>query len=109
MNKIVANGQLRHYFFGSYMAAIALIFESKDNANTCLPLLGDGWYKLDTLDNGIGWYGESKELEVCEKTLAKFGADINKVHSLAKSIDYGEEFEVSFEVDVVPEEQRNLF
>jgi hypothetical protein len=109
MKKIIASGQLRHYFFGSYVAAIALIFETEENVNTCLPLLGDGWYKLETNKNAIGWYGFSQELTVCERTLMQFGADINKINSIKSSSGFGEEFEVSFKVDITPEEQRSLF
>jgi len=106
MKKIAAKGQLRHYFHGSYAAAIALVFENDRDAAKCLSFLGDGW-KLLKEPCALGWYGAGDQLKVCEQTLGKFGADINKIASLKHSIDFGEPFEVSFEV--VPEEQGRLF
>lgn len=103
--KAKASGQLRHCFFGTYSAVIALGFENEYQANQVLPKLGAGW-QVGSKPYALVWQGNTEELEACETILESFGADRKKIASLAKSIDYGERFEIA--VEIVPQEQMSL-
>lgn len=103
--KAKADGQLRHQFFGTYSAVIALVFQDAYQANQVLPLLGSGW-KVGSKPQALVWMGNGEELEGCKEVLGSFGADTDKIDSCAKSIDYGEPFTV--EIEITPEEQMSL-
>lgn len=107
MGTCKARGQLRHRFWGEYSAVIALEFESQKHAADCLSVLGEGWGVGEKNKNVLVWVGNSSELEECTKVLVSFGAEEKKIASIAKSIDYGEPFEVN--IGVVPNEQGSLF
>jgi len=104
--KAKANGLLRHCFFGTYSAVIALGFETEYEAKTALPQLGEGWKIGEASPKALRWQGDSDALEAVKKVLGKFGADVSKIDSCAKSIDYGENFTV--ELEIVPETQLSL-
>jgi uncharacterized protein YbbC (DUF1343 family) len=50
-------------------------------------------------DIALHWFGSSDELDLVVEELVAHGAEREKIASIAKSIDYGEPFEVEFEVD----------
>lgn len=104
--KAKADGLLRHCFFGTYVAIIALGFETEHEAKSALPKLGAGWKIGDVNPKALRWEGGTDALEDCKKVLGKFGADVSKIDSCVKSIDYGEDFSVEFEI--VPEAQLSL-
>ena len=107
MNKAKADGILAHHFWGDYYATIALEFESNAHAKDALRVLGDAWRFHEKVDNVLIFHGQKDALTEVEKTLVKYGADSEKMTSLAKSVDYGEPFTV--EIPIVPEEQCELF
>lgn len=103
--KVKANGQLRHQFFGTYSAVIALGFDDEYQASKVLPLLGSGW-KVGSKPYILSWHGDADELDTCKEVLGSFGADKSKIDSCAKSIDFGEKFTI--EVEIAPQEQLSL-
>jgi len=106
MNKVKANGLLRHHFWGEYCATIVLEFDNFLHAKDALRVLGGEWSFHDKVDNVLIFHGKKKELTKVEKTLVKYRADPKKMTSLAKSVDFGEPFTV--EIPIVPEEQKEL-
>jgi hypothetical protein len=94
-----AKGILRHQFFGTYSAVIALEFQDTYQAKESLTKLGNGWNISQKNDNVLVWAGNSEELDVCKDVLTSFGADYDKIDSVAKSIDYGEPFQVIIPID----------
>lgn len=95
--QVKAKGILRHRFWGEYSAAIALEFASEEDARAALVVLKD-WAPGAKSPNVLVWTGNSEALDVCKETLTKYGADPSKIDSCAKSIDYGEWFEVTIPV-----------
>lgn len=104
--KAKANGRLRHCFFGTYIAVIALGFEDEYQAEQALPHLGKGWKIGEQSKKALRWEGTTEELEACKKVLVKLGADEDAIDSLEHSIDYGDPFTI--EVEIVPQEQMSL-
>jgi hypothetical protein len=103
-----AKGLLRHRFWGTYSAAIGLEFKDEVMAKAALRVLGAADWKVgDKVKKCLVWVGEDTD-QVTE-VLVSFGADANKIHSIAKSIDHGEFFTVSIPVDVVDPNQLILF
>lgn len=104
-----AEGRLQHHFWGEYRASMVLLF---DNA-----LMLDATEASDKFKNWerskkrpdtvLHWFGSSDELEIAMDELAANGAERKKIDSIAKSIDYGEPFEVEFETPDL--RQTNLF
>jgi hypothetical protein len=110
MTTCKAFGQLKHRFHGEYSAVIALAFDSPEHALDALSVLSikvKGWSVGEKNKNALVWVGNSEQLEACTSVLVSFGAEEKKIASLAKSIDYGEPFEVS--IPIVPQEQVSLF
>jgi hypothetical protein len=101
--KAKASGRLRHCFFGTYSAIIALSFEDAYQAAQALPKLGKDWKVGEKSEKSLVWSGNSKELKAVKEVLGSFGADVEKIDSIKKSIDFGEAFEVA--IEIVPEEQ----
>jgi len=95
-----AHGRLRHRFWGTYSAAIGLMFRDAADASACLPMLGDGWHVSPTQPAALVWSGDSKALDACIETLVRFGARREAIASLAKSIDYGEPFDCTFTLPI---------
>ena len=93
-----ATGQLRHRFWGNYSALIGLGFDSEAHAKAALTSgkLGEGW-KPGKDPRAIVWVGDAKALEGVKDKLEASGADRRKIDSVAKSIDYGERFNVEIE------------
>jgi hypothetical protein len=108
MTSVHANGILRHCFFGTYTAVIGLTFESETHKQDAKKVLGNSWSDESAKrKNILVWSGTSEELDEVKKVLVKYGADEKKIDSIAKSIDYGEPFEVN--IPIVPNEQLPLF
>jgi len=104
--EIKTEGQLRHRFHGDYSAVIALSFESEKAASLALPLLPN-WHHGEKNKSILVWVGDSDALKGVKTLLGKFGADERKIDSLAKSVDYGERFSCTFQVN--DPNQLNLF
>ena len=103
-----ASGLLRHRFWGTYSAVIGLEFQDEMMAKAALRVLGAADWKMgDKVKKCLVWVGEDTD-QVTE-VLVSFGADASKIHSIAKSIDYGESFTVSIPVEVVDANQLTLF
>lgn len=117
--KIKAKGLLRHRFWGDYQAHIILDFDSPEECKSALEPLNNniifGEYR--SVNGGMiqssGWRILEKEgvelkhasievnsndLDLVVTRLVEFGADKSKITSMAKSIDYGERFEIETEV-----------
>ena len=99
--KLNATGQLYHHFWGDYWARICLGFQTMCHADAALlsGLLGPGWHRGREHQNVLTWAGGSDDLALCEDRLESLGADREAVSSVAHSIDHGDPFKVSFEVD----------
>ena len=104
--KIKANGRLAHHFHGNYWATIVIGTDSPKDSALIASQLGEGWSTSLRDKRALVWTGNSEELDACETILESLGADRKKISSIAKSIDYGEEFTIT--VDVTPPEQLSL-
>jgi hypothetical protein len=103
-----ASGLLRHRFWGTYSAAIGLEFKDEVMAKAALRVLGAADWKVgEKSAKCLVWVGE--DTDHVTEVLVSFGADANKVHSIAKSLDHGEFFTVSIPVEVVDPNQLSLF
>lgn len=96
-----AEGRLQHHFWGEYRASMALLFDSAPMLDAILAAgKFKGWERSEKKpDTVLHWFGDRDALEVAMDELAAHGADRNKIDSIARSIDYGEPFEVEFEAD----------
>jgi uncharacterized protein YbbC (DUF1343 family) len=104
-----ADGRLQHHFWGEYRASMVLLFDS--------PLMLDATLATGKFKNWkrsekkpetvIHWFGSSDELDVEVDELVTHGAKREKIASIAKSIDYGEPFEI--ELEAVDPRQTSLF
>lgn len=117
INYMKAKGQTRHRFWGKYSAHIVLQFDTQEEALKAMPLLNldikfgeyktasgnmkasEGWHHLT---HGQGEVQRALFIEVADPALEKvvdrlvlFGAERNKILSLAKSVDHGEVFEIN--------------
>ena len=102
MNIVKAKGQLRHCFWGTYEATIALWFNDEPSARDAKKVLGN-WSHDERNPSTLVWHGLGDDLENTLIKLERFGANRNVITSVNKSIDYGEPFEVV--ISVAPEEQ----
>lgn len=96
-----AGGGLRHHFWGEYKASMVLVFDTAIMLDAALAAgKFKGWERSEKRpDTAIHWFGDSDALETAKDELAAHGADREKIDSIARSIDFGEPFEVEFEVD----------
>jgi uncharacterized protein YbbC (DUF1343 family) len=104
-----ADGRLQHHFWSEYRASMVLLFDS--------PLMLDailaagkfkGWERSKKKpETVLHWFGSGDELDAEVEMLVSYGAKREKIASIAKSIDYGEPFEV--ELEVVDPRQISLF
>lgn len=96
-----AEGRLRHHFWGEYRASMVLLFDSAPMLDAALAAgKFKGWERSQKRpDTVLHWFGGSDDLESTKDELVAHGAERDKIDSIAKSIDYGEPFEVEFEVD----------
>lgn len=106
MNQVKATGQLRHCFWGTYEASIVLVFADKQSTIDVQKQHFQNWKMSEKSDKAILFHGKEEGLEAELVKLESFGGDRKKITSCAKSIDYGERFEVI--IPVVPNEQLSL-
>jgi hypothetical protein len=91
---IIGRGQLQHHFWGSYAATIGIAFDSDADATDAQKLLPD----FKQRGKALVWHGNGPDVDRIEALLVSFGADPDKIGSIAKSIDYGEPFTVTMPV-----------
>jgi len=96
-----ADGGLRHHFWGEYKASMVLVFDTAIMLDAALAAgKFKDWKRSEKRpDKVINWFGDSDALEVAKGELVAHGADRKKIDSIAKSVDFGEPFEVEFEAD----------
>jgi hypothetical protein len=96
-----ANGQLQHHFWGEYRASMVLLFDSAPMLDAALASgMLKAWERSEKRPGTVlHWFGSGDELDPAVDELVACGAERRKIASIAKSIDYGEPFEVDFEVD----------
>lgn len=111
MVKIHAHGILKHHFWGTYSATIGLSFSDKASAADALRTFGGrekGWIVSTVNPSMLVWDGvDDGALDAVCDVLESYGAEREKIASIARSIDHGEPFEV--DVPIVPAEQMSLF
>jgi hypothetical protein len=101
MALIIARGQLQHHFWGEYSASIVLKFHSAFLAHKALEQLpGFKVHSNPDFAYALTFYGKGADLKAVEALLVSKGADKKKLNSMAKSIDYGEPFNIT--VDLTP-------
>jgi hypothetical protein len=108
-----AKGILAHHFHGDYWATIGLEFANSEEALAAKTVLGDKCkYAASKTKSAeahlLIWNGNSEDLNAFKTVLGTFGADVNKIDSLAKSVDYGEPFEVAIPVEIAGPEQMEI-
>ena len=99
-----AEGLLRHRFWGDYSAVLILKFDSPESCLIALPRLAPkgaefGWDQSETNKCCALAVVDSDQLSKLEAHLETLGAEKKKIASLAKSVDHGEPFSISFEVE----------
>ena len=95
MNKISCKGRLRHCWWETYHATIGLFCKDPFEAAYIQSKLGAPWRVNENDDRVILYHGCKDELEGVLSQLESLGADRNKMTSIMKSIDFGEEFTIS--------------
>lgn len=101
-HSIKARGQLRHHFHGKYSATIILMWDTVRDAKDSVKMMGTGrtstrfgWEIYERSPGATIWTGNSDDLAVVTEQLVSFGAERDKIASVAKSIDFGEKFEIT--------------
>lgn len=97
-----AKGQLRHHFWGTYYATIALDFGKPEVAKQFLEsgkLLGD-WKQSKDRDSCLVTMVDNDGLDLLVEQLVGWGAEKKKITSVAKSIDFGEPFWIECSIPV---------
>lgn len=120
--KLKAKGYGRHRFWGEYSMHLVLRFDSRDAALMAKLVLNDmelgfgefynaggGWTKSSGWHEIAGGQGEASRalllevggpwLDATLRKLEEHGADRKKMTSMAKSVDYCEDFDVEIEVE----------
>lgn len=105
--KVQGKGQLHHRFWGEYSAVIVLSFKDTCSSRDALKVLGEPWKIHDKNSRALFCICTNDQLGQVTAQLVSFGAEEKKIASLAKSIDFGEPFEI--EVPIIPKEQESLF
>jgi len=96
---IIGKGQLQHHFWGDYCATICIQWYSPAIALQSLAAFPQ--FSIHPRESrAIVFSGGGKDLKAAEASLRDHGADMRKVGSLAKSIDFGEVFSVSIPTDL---------
>jgi hypothetical protein len=102
--KLHASGILRHHFFGDYSAGLGLRFADAESARLALP-------RLAPPDLGVQWRQsteqphmtiicvDSDQLARLKEHLGTLGADVHAIDSVNHSIDHGDPFEITVEVE----------
>jgi hypothetical protein len=98
VNQIICKGRLRHCWWGTYYATIGLFCKDTCEATHVRSKLGSLWRLHEENDTVVIYHGKESELESVLEQLESLGADRKKMTSIAKSIDFGEEFIISVQV-----------
>lgn len=104
---ITAKGQARHRFWGEYSAAIALIFDRRKHAEWVQECFLKDWDLAESGNPALVKIASKDETDAVVEVLTQYGAEKKKILSIAKSIDYGEPFECTF--DVADPNQMSMF
>jgi len=91
---VKARGQLKHHFWGTYVASVWLVFDSPLDAEVARSQVFTEWKTNPEHLDTIGFHGSDPLLTAQLDLLEAHGADRDLVESCAKSIDYGEPFTV---------------
>lgn len=91
---MTGRGQLQHHFWGTYSASIVLQFATPEDARIAEQEAFHMFHQHPTEPRALVFYGAETALKAAESALRSHGADMSKVQSLARSIDYGEPFTV---------------
>jgi len=97
---IIGRGQLQHHFWGTYHASLGIMFHDAAIAADAQRRAFPKWDISERQPKALIFHGHGDALEAELVNLEAHGADRSKVESVARSIDYGEPFEV--EVDLTP-------
>lgn len=104
VQRVKADGALRHRFWGTYSAVIALEFDSEEHAAGALRTLGPPWDHGAKARQCLVCVVSRSELEAVKRTLGGYGANVSAIDSIRRSVDYGEPFSV--EVPILPQAER---
>jgi len=112
--KITADGKSKFHFWGEYAQSFYLHFATEADAALALPvlcqlqltvggtdacgrrMLPSSWKSNKTL---VGVFTSGSDVARVEAQLIALGADPEKISSLAHSVDHGEAFTVTIEVE----------
>jgi hypothetical protein len=112
--KITANGHSKFHFWGEHAQSFYLHFPDATDAALALPvlcqlqltvkgtdacgrpMLPSSWQRNESL---LGVFASGSDVSRVEAQLIALGADANAISSLARSVDRGEPFTVTFEVE----------
>jgi len=114
-------GKLRHCFFGTYSAVVALAFDSPEHARDALRTLGGAWKEGERSPSALVWSGDRAELDALKLQFTRWNLTISpcgrshcrnqckgeSIDSVAHSIDHGPTFRLT--IPTVPAEQQILF
>jgi len=92
--KCIAKGIAYHHFWGEYCCEIYLDFNSSWQAEQAAKVLG---WKFQNCSTGI--FLKNEETDTVVDKLVELGADRSKILSLEHSIDTGDPFEISIELE----------
>lgn len=95
---MIAHGRLQHHFWGTYHASIVLVFADEQQAIQAREHAFQMFQPHPHRVSALYFQGSGTELKAAEAALKAHGANMNKVRSLARSIDFGE----PFTVEVIP-------
>lgn len=91
---VIAKGQLKHHFWGTYCATIGLWFATPALAAEAVAQLAP-FHVSEAEPQVLVFHGSGDALKQAEAVLREHGADMKKVTSLRKSIDHGEPFTIT--------------
>lgn len=98
--KSIARGILYHHFWGEYSAEVYLDFgltwQAEEAQRQLRAKTGLDWMQQNV---SVGVHVSNEQLTKLEAFLAEHGADKSKISSLATSIDHGESFFCTFELE----------
>lgn len=92
---VTGQGILQHHFWGEYHATLTIVFERPGYAQLAARVLGPPW-RAEPLGFSmnpspvVACFVDEKVLPAVKEVLVHYGADRNKVNSVATSIDFGE-------------------
>lgn len=91
---MIAQGRLRHCWFGEYSARIALKFASPEAALEAQAVELTDWRIAEETPQILVTSAAKGELKAIIAHLVRLGADPKKIDSIAHSIDYGDPFQI---------------